>query len=131
MSVAVLLYLIDLLDKLFNLAIAMAIFCGIIWVGSLFAKYVCLEGVPERRPDMWKSATTWGSRAFILFFVVVLFIVAVPQRTTMYLMVASSVAEQIIQLEEIQGIGKEAADLARVSIEALRSNISEAIRPVE
>jgi hypothetical protein len=131
MSIAVILYLIDLLDKFFNIAIAIAIGCVIIWFGSLSVKYVGLDGDPDYRPSIWKSATRWGNTAFAALFVVLVFIIAVPQRTTMYLMVASGVAEQIVKLEEVQGIGKEAADLARVSIEALRNQISEGLKPSE
>lgn len=56
-----------------------------------------------------------------------LLLVFLPSKSTMYMIVASQIGEQIIALEEVQALGGEAADLARVSIETLRAQISEAI----
>lgn len=68
----------------------------------------------------------WRGFAIIGVFLGLL-LVFLPSKSTMYMIVASQVGEQIIQLEEIQALGGEAADLARVSIEALRAQISETI----
>ena len=65
-----------------------------------------------------------------IFVVIGLF---VPSKETMYIIAASQIGEQIIQLEEVQAIGGEAGGLAKDTIELLRQQISEQLaeKPVE
>lgn len=77
----------------------------------------------ELHPKWW----VFGLILLVLGF----FLVFTPDRTTMYMIVASQLGEQILQLEQVQAIGGEAADLARVTIEALRAQIAASIPPLE
>lgn len=68
-----------------------------------------------------------------IWFVMLLAIILIPSKETMYAIAASQVGEQIIQLEQVQDIGGEAGGLAKDAIDLLRQQIQEQLteKPVE
>lgn len=74
-----------------------------------------------------KAARPWAISFFVVTLLLVFGAIAIPSKETRYMIAASQVGEQIIQLEEVQQLGGETADLARVSIEALRNAISQTL----
>lgn len=115
-TISWIIYLINIVSNLSLLAIL-----ALIGVGIAGFVAVINHGIEhnELHPH-WRGFVITG----VLIGCLMVFL---PSKSTMYMIVASQVGEQIIQLEEVQALGGEAADLARVSIEALRSQISEAI----
>ena len=75
----------------------------------------------------------WAVFTIILAFLFAIIAIMIPSRQTMYMIAASQIGEQIIQLEEVQDIGGEAGGLAKDAIELLRQQISEQLaeKPVE
>lgn len=55
----------------------------------------------------------------------------IPSKETFYLIAASQVGEQIVQLEEVQALGGEVGGLATDTIELLRQRINEELSPKE
>lgn len=66
-------------------------------------------------------------------FIFALIAIAIPTKDTMYMIAASQVGEQIIQLEEVKNIGGEVGGLASDTIELLRQNIQDQLtqKPTE
>lgn len=60
-----------------------------------------------------------------LYILSILFLTLSPSRETIYMIAASQVGEQIIQLEEMKDIGGEAGGLAKDAIDLLRQQIQE------
>lgn len=59
--------------------------------------------------------------------------VFIPSKETMYMIAASQVGEQVIQLQQVQEVGGEVGGLAKDTIELLRQQIQEQLteKPVE
>ena len=68
-----------------------------------------------------------------IWFIMLFAIILIPSKQTMYMIAASQVGEQVVQLEQVQDIGGEAGELAKDAIELLRQNIQEQLteKPVE
>lgn len=77
---------------------------------------------------------SWHLRwVFPIWVIMFSFVLLIPSKETIYMIAASQVGEQIIQLQEVQEIGGEVGGLAKDTIELLRQNIQEQLteKPVQ
>lgn len=140
-SLSWLLYLIDVLTKFSDamapiLAItAMFVIAPLVFCSCFYETdydYIDHQKVYKRTYPL--KHISWHLRWFLpLWLVVLSLIILIPSRETIYMIAASQVGEQIIQLEEVQSIGGEVGGLASDTIELLRQNIQEQLteKPVE
>lgn len=132
-NLSLLIYLAEISDNLrvatliLSLAFTAAVF------GS-FVFFINARGTYGVRTDHERATIALSNKVLFrvlpaMFFSWLVFII-VPPKSAVYTIAASQIGEQIIQLEEVRTLGGEAAELARVSIEALRAQISSTI-PVQ
>ena len=67
----------------------------------------------------------WTVFGVVVTLIWMLLAICIPSKETRYLIAASQLGEQIIQLEEVQQIGGEIGGLAKGTIELLRQQIQE------
>lgn len=81
----------------------------------------------------FKFLRIWGVLMTIMAFIFCIIAVMIPSKETLYMIAASQVGEQIIQLEEVQSVGGEVGGLAKDTIELLRQSIQEQliVKPAE
>ena len=124
------LYIADIIINLQVLFVLGAIFLAIVLIITI------IVGAHKRDFGNWTEGRTMQGFALKLSPLVLLlwfFAAIIPSKATLYMIAASQVGEQIIQLEEVQDIGGEAGGLAKDAIELLRQQIQEQLteKPVE
>lgn len=112
-SLSLFLWALDVVGRLGVFFALFAAFCGFV-VGTIltFELY-----------EAKKLLVATVFAGFISVFIAVL----IPSPDTMKLIAISQVGEQVLKLEQVQNIGGEAAELARISIEALRAQVAQTI----
>lgn len=132
-SLSWLLYLVDVLTKFSDVMSPILAITGLFVIAPLtfcsFFYETDYDYVDHQK--VWKKTyplrhVSWHLRWFLpLWLVVLSLVLLIPSRETIYMIAASQVGEQIIQLEEVQSIGGEVGGLASDTIELLRQNIQE------
>lgn len=120
-SLSLFILIADIIPKLF--------FVGLVLV---FAGFVLAFMLPKVGVEFGSSGHNpfdglTRKSPYVLGIMGLCFMVLSPSKETLHLIAVSQIGEQIVQLEEVQALGGETADLARVSIEALRNMISQTL----
>lgn len=98
-----LLYLADVAGTVDNASSFLSFFCFVCFVASIIA--VCLaEENSGKDSFLYQFIKGWPTRTFIAFFVFIGLTFVTPSKTTMYLIIASEMGEELIETEEIAAI---------------------------
>lgn len=136
-----LLYTVDILIKFNNLMTPILVvtfmFVIIPLIACSFYYETEVDYVDHQR--VWKkiyplNPISWHLRWFLPLWLIILFVILlIPSKETIYMIAASQVGEQVVQLKEVQEIGGDVGGLAKDAIELLRQNIQEQLteKPVE
>lgn len=123
-ELSTLVYIANVAGNIQPFLVTLTIVCACVTVIGLivWAVYVA-ECNKEDDGRIWPKWWIFACLAVLFGFAATI----IPSQQTIYLIAASQAGEQILQLEEVQDLGGEAADLARVSIEALRNQLSQTL----
>lgn len=129
------LYLSDLVQSL-SIFFGITAFAGLVVFAGLLAYGGSKKDFERHGNDRWEYGDKVQKKAFkfLPLVILVLFMAFIlPSKETMYMIAASQVGEQIIQLEQVQDIGGEAGGLAKDAIDLLRQQIQEQLteKPIE
>lgn len=125
-----------------NLGVTMA-FSALISIVMMIGFYVygmTARSDGTRYPSLYPQARENGMKVLSTLHkiwwipIVILFLsTLIPSKQTLYMIAASQIGEQVIQLEEVQKLGGDVGGLASDTIELLRQNIQEQLteKPVQ
>jgi hypothetical protein len=114
---------------------------GALWLTASLFSYETVKQYPEnpKGPYDYKEVPLfvydkykpWAIFVIIVGIFMLITSVLVPSRNALYMIAASQMGEQVLQLEQVQSLGGEAGALASDTIELLRQKIGEQLNPVK
>jgi hypothetical protein len=103
-SLSWLLYVADLADKIIPIFFILGFVILIGWFGTWIIRSVESYDDGSHRPPLW---------ILVPAFILILVACFVPTRTTVMLIAASEIGEEVAMNPEVQGVGRDALDLIR------------------